>query len=49
MKSPWASVFDLHAGDGRVEVPVERAQRLELAEVGVLDERSMRRWRRGPA
>ena len=30
--------FDLHAGDGWVEVPVEGAQRQGFAEVGVLDE-----------
>jgi hypothetical protein len=29
--------LDLSAVDGRVEVPVEFAQRLELAEIGVLD------------
>ena len=30
--------FDLHTGDGRVEIPVEAAQRQRFAELGFLDE-----------
>ncbi len=37
-KVALGQVFDLHTGDGRVEVPVEGAQRQGFAEVGFLDE-----------
>ena len=38
MKSPWARASICSAGNGRVEVPVEGAQRQCFAEVGILDE-----------